>query len=122
MKYNEMTDNEIERAVAIALGSVVRKSGFGTNYYFHSDKCLDEELAPIGPVDEFNPCNSWADAGPIIESARITLHAPTIHDDCQEIWIAHLTEHDQFCSIHENPLRAAMVVFLMINEDKVKFK
>jgi hypothetical protein len=56
-------------------------------------------------------CNSWADAGPIIENNHIGIE----HDgDC---WLCVcFSENGSFESEHDNPLRAAMIVFLMMQE------
>lgn len=61
-------------------------------------------------------CNSWADAGPIIQRNKISI----IHDCMAEpqdggCWLARPTygyEHEKARS--DNPLRAAMVLFLMM--------
>lgn len=57
-------------------------------------------------------CNSWADAGPIIEARRIHLNPLYASDWCAT------TECDSFREINKNPLRAAMIVFLMMQESK----
>lgn len=54
-----------------------------------------------------NYIRSWSDAGPIIERERITL------DSDIDVWFA---RDDNCCHTHENPLRAAMIVFLMMHE------
>jgi len=68
----------------------------------------------------FNPCNNPADAWPIIVDNNISLHAPRY----KEGWMAEFTGSDDdvndgfsveyFDSHHANPLRAAMIVFLMM--------
>lgn len=67
----------------------------------------------------FNPCNNPADAWPIIQDYRIgVIPAP-----CAEEWkAAHRAIGDDdtphYFSQHTNPLRAAMLVFLKMQESK----
>ena len=97
MNYAEMSDFEINKAVAATcLGE-----------WYDNGTCLvkcDDDDRSI-----FNPCNSWTDAGPIILENRIGL-TPSV-----DIWHAYSDEEDFICSI-ANPLRAAMIVFLMMHE------
>lgn len=97
MIYSEMTDLEINKAVASAC----------------LDEWYDNGICVVRCGDEdrniFNPCNSWADAGPIIEKSRMSLtpYAGGWHvfnDDAEKIYT------------DENPLRAAMIIFLMMQE------
>lgn len=65
---------------------------------------------------------SWADAGPVIVANNISLHAPRY----KEGWMAEFTgsdddvndgfDVDYFESHNDNPLRAALIVFLMMQE------
>lgn len=110
MNYSEMTDLEINKAVALALGCHIRKSAYDTDYYFTDDDKAWNKCAPHGPVENFDPCNSWTDAGPIIQSNRFYVDPIFMSDWCVT------TECDTYREIHKNPLRAAMVVFLMTQE------
>lgn len=90
--YSEMSDFEINKEVAIATG--LDLSGVTQeNYWMYNMK---------------DYCNSWADAGPIIEKFRITIDSDT------DVWFA---SDDKHCHTHYNPLRAAMIVFLMMMKD-----
>ncbi len=99
MNYSEMTDFEINKAVA---------SHHLEEWYANGIcviKCDDDDRSI------FNPCSSWADAGTIIEKSRMSLtpyaggwHA--FNDDAEKIYT------------DENPLRAAMIVFLMMQDSK----
>lgn len=68
----------------------------------------------------WNPCNNPADAWPIIEQNKITI----MFEDDQ--WTAfggmsihHSREADwDFCEYDKKPLRAAMIVFLMMQDEK----
>lgn len=100
MNYSEMTDFEINKAVA---GRLLAE-------WYHNSICLvrcDDDNRSI-----FNPCNSWADAGPIIQEESISL----IKYDTNQ-WRA----RSRKCLagfIDINPLRAAMIVLLMMREGK----
>ena len=68
----------------------------------------------------FNPCNSWADAGPIIVANAIDL----IQDNGQGCALATpsavmmMQGEDVYIEQDPNPLRAAMIVFLKMKESK----
>lgn len=74
--------------------------------------------------EQKNYCDSWADAGPIISNNKISLHAPSI----TKTWMAEFAGSDDdvndgfhvdyFEHHHENPLRAAMIVFLMMKDSE----
>lgn len=108
MNYSEMSDSQINIAVAHALGAKVETSSNLTAFYKPDFEV--SELSPGGPVDKFAPCNSWADAGPIIEKENISL---TCHHSREE-WAAIFNRHSM--SANKNPLRAAMECFLMKKE------
>lgn len=113
--YSEMSDFEINRAVALCLGCKVRPSAFETDYYFTDDDKAYNPCAPHGPVENFNPCNSWADAGPIILANKITISAPMEYDQNAD-WLAYPASDSDICVSHPKPLLAAMIVFLMMQE------
>ncbi len=94
VSYSEMSDNKINRQVFECL--------FG-------DIGEDKDMLLIWQQSKFQPCSSWNDAGPIIADLQIDLgfngsFATARKDDC-------------FFS-SKNPLRAAMIVFLMMQEKK----
>lgn len=115
MNYSEMTDFEINSEVAAKVGGFLAKDIFEkeqTIFKWH----------PSNKYLKFDPCNSWADAGPIIVSNKISLHAPSLlgswsaefvgsDDDVNDGY-----EVDYFQHRNINPLRAAMIVFLMMQE------
>lgn len=111
MNYNEMTDLEINKAVALALGCHIRKSAYDTDYYFTDDDKAWNKCAPHGPVENFDPCNSWTDAGPIIERYRITIMPASQGEN----WMAQAFEY-AVADVSTRPLRSAMIVFLMMQE------
>ena len=100
MIYSEMSDFEINCAVAKALG--YNRPGF-----------LRAVLAgEESEGEKFDPCNSWADAGPIIHDKKINLYFSNNKNMAQ--FYQHGFESVQ-CEDF-NPLRAAMIVFLMMKE------
>lgn len=106
MNYSEMSDFEINKAVASALLSD----------WFENGLCVARIDGSTRSI--FNPCNSWADAGPIIEEGLISLQF------YQGSWMASVSPSQETgfraaCFIEKrNPLRAAMIVFLMMQEGK----
>jgi len=64
-----------------------------------------------GHCKMFNPCNNPADAWPIIVENKISLFAIRY---TESMWQAEHPITGIFK--HENPLRAAMIVFLMMQE------
>lgn len=119
MDYSKMSDFEINKAVGeIALDRRwACKPGHSGNeteswYYGSADSFAD----PLPLLPDF--CNLWADAGPIIQLNRIMLN-PYCAD---ELWKAeHPVSDDGFMktyavSYDKNPLRAAMIVYLMMHD------
>lgn len=105
MNYSEMSDFEINREVAGKVGGFLAKDIFEeeqTIFKWH----------PGNKYSKFDPCNSWADAGPIIENSGIGI-MPMFAG-----WRAASERgcRDYTSIANENPLRAAMIVFLMIQE------
>lgn len=119
--YSNMSDFEINKAVAIALGAKQ------VDFYENGDRCaIYYELGGEGLTvrrgqallnEQFNPCIDPADAWPIIVANRIgVIPAPS-----DGLWrAAHrdvgadgTTHYFNQCA---NPLRAAMIVFLMMKE------
>ena len=94
-----LTDWAVNEPISLSAGSIwVEKSGYHRK--------------------PFDPCNSWADGGPIIEENNIDL----INEDglsaaCDDMegyrgnWSTHYAEN-------KNVLRAAMEVFLMMGDAK----
>lgn len=113
MDYSKLSDFEINKLV------FERKTALAALSYPHSaDKrsCGHKDLNNI--YHWFDFCNKPADAWPIILSNRISMIWDCSEDANSEWWNA----VDQFdeCRIQyqSNPLRAAMIVFLMMQESK----
>ena len=99
--YRDMTDFEVNKMVSAYLwGSI----------------CAVDEVVLHGEKDgAFDPCNSWDDAGPIILANKITISAPMEYEHPAD-WIAYPASDSDICVLHLNPLRAAMIVFMMMQE------
>lgn len=125
MNYSELTDFEINCAIAITLG-------MSHAFFFpksEDDFCEGIEPKGRGPIWQsgkyevkgyrvsngncFNPCNSWADAGPIISANKISVE----FYDCG-LSLAFSLNNMECNQEDNNPLRAAMIVFLMMQEPK----
>lgn len=110
--YGEMSDFEINLAVAhIVIGS--------GGYDWNSDKKEVYLAARDGgeflPNAYFDPCNNPADAWNIIEQSKISLIMHEDHIDGMP-WFAC---RGKLNSSNKKPLRAAMIVFLMMQESKL---
>lgn len=108
--YSEMSDFEINKRIAHQLGFIQQGRGWITG----ADGVYDYIARPN---DDYrvalpNYCNSWADAGPIIQASAITV-ACFKHSQATA-WDS--SKGLAFGSVfnHPNPLRAAMIVFLMM--------
>lgn len=98
-KYREKSDFEINKAVAIALGKVIGiRPDSNIIYLIGGDELI-----------EFAPCNNPADAWPIINEYGISL----IYQE-REFQFA-TNDGNIECSI-SNPLKAAMIIFLMMKD------
>lgn len=73
---------------------------------------------------EFDGCKSWEDMGPIISDNEISLirdvsTTPVVWEAVGKAWFTHLGIESSlgrsFEAVNPNPLRAAAIVFLMMN-------
>ena len=108
--YASMSDFEISRLVGDVLG--VQWANLDENYH---ELCYWPELDDGLRI--FDPCNNPADAWPIIVESGITL---AFQDgnwwaDNLAYWVDGV-EWNSGGIIDKNPLRAAMIVFLMMKE------
>lgn len=113
--YEEMSDFEINKAVALIVGATFNDDGKPVRFI----ECDTGAYADFNEI-EFDPCNNPEDAEPIIIENRIgTIPAPD-----NGLWkAAHRKIGNDDTPYHftqdKNPLRAAMIVFLKMNEDKL---
>ena len=101
--YSNMSDFEINKCVAKIYG------GFALTLAVHNEPPSGKSFDP----GRFDPCNNPADAWHIITSNRIGIVPGTATDK----WAAHHGDWD-IAIADVNPLRAAMIVFLMMQEEK----
>lgn len=104
MDYSRMSDAEIGRRVANACNQE------GGTYY--------NDLT--GRWTTFDPCNNPADAWPVILSSKINIEFEGDVIDGKEEWWS-IASWGRTAAEHQfhtddNPLRAAMVAFLMMQE------
>ncbi|MEM7975225.1 DUF2591 family protein [Morganella morganii subsp. sibonii] len=101
-KYRDKSDFEINKAVAVALGKVIGiRPDSNIIYLIGGDELI-----------EFSPCNNPADAMPIIIENGISIMANWGRDG---EWAA-TYRISIYAENNENPLRAAMEIFLMMKD------
>lgn len=111
--YSKMSDFEINELVAKAIG---------LSHETYPDFLLEPYVWNEDAKDEFNPCNNPADAWPIISDNRISI----MYDQSTEKgnnaqWCLASSPCDKHIVDYVSPsklLRAAMIVFLMMQESK----
>lgn len=110
MDYEKASDFEINKAVAEYWGFVIEEDEDPVDGCAVSVSVLDGGYASAPP---FNPCNNPSDAWPIIVESRIRI-TPRYSDSS---WYA---DFAPMCieSNGDNPLRAACIVYLMMQEAK----
>lgn len=116
MDYSKLSDDEIASKVLIAQGYKLIDDGYGYSIYI--SKSGRKDVGPkVSKKFVFDPCNNAADAWPIIESRFISLQF------LQGNWMASVNPSQETgfrsaCFIERGkPLRAAMIVFLMMREN-----
>lgn len=74
--------------------------------------------APVDCAQSKDYCNSWADAGPIIQENYLSVECDDMFDAPMpsSYWKAHNPKGNHYTD--KDPLRAAMIVFLMMQEEK----
>ncbi|EIQ8120684.1 DUF2591 family protein [Salmonella enterica] len=107
--YGDMSDSQIAQKVFFFLsGNLCPNGGLAhicpDGFFFFDDKNIKRK---------FDPCNNPADAWPIITNNFISV-IPSTHRD---IWFADGQGGET--TFDTNPLRAAMIVFLKMNEGKL---
>ena len=124
MDYSQLSDFEINVAVfeAIHNGSPDYKEGENGDMVFVSfegDIVNGDAVEVEVERGSFNPCANPADAWPIIACNNISL----MHDESLGKWCAGKPNWVDGCEwqldvdvLEDNPLRAAMIVFLMMQE------
>lgn len=112
--YSQLSDFEINKLVAIALGLEVKDWPEADRpYIWHVVK---NELGNdyFDYTDYKDYCNNPADAWPIIVGSKINIRFGAEGMACEAQFMQY--GHESVEHYHANPLRAAMVVFLMMQE------
>lgn len=111
MDYSKLSDFEINKLVAIATGH----KQFSSLGWQGLQEGNFSAVIVRGPrkIGGFDPCNDPADAWPIITSNRIGIVPGTATDK----WAAHHGNWD-IAIADVNPLRAAMIIFLMMQDSR----
>lgn len=94
--YSAMSDYLINQHVAESLPG---------KYLYYADYIWDTE-----EEKKFEPTSSWADAGPIIQKNWIGLRMQS-----NGLWVG-TQPGGKLPQYHDNPLRAAMIVYLMMKD------
>ena len=114
MDYSKLSDFEINRAVGevILKGRWACKPGTADNntdsWYYGS---VDAFVTPYPDLPDY--CNNPADAWPIIMGNRITLMPASKGDK----WMSQAFDY-AIADVSTNPLRSAMIVFLMMQDSE----
>lgn len=103
MDYSKLSDKEVNRKVQIASNLIGSMTGKGVL------------IVRNGKWEFFDPCNNPADAWPIITANKISIYAMS-EADKRGGWGAEAFHPNDAYSFNDNPLRAAMIVFLMMQE------
>ena len=123
MDYSKMSDPDVNEAVGKVVsrdGLTVKKSSGEVFIHEHVDYGEFKGLCTGWKV--FEPCNNPADAWPIIMAARISIIQDTYEEEACAMSGAHTdlgwTLTAELFSYDVNPLRAAMICYLMMQEAK----
>ena len=107
MNYENATDEQINEAVTKSIGDKVT-SAFGAIL--------------IRDLGINNYCNDWAYGGLIIQNAKINLLWNTESTEWEAQAVVTIDMYQpptcEYYYYDKNPLRAAMIVYLMMNEGK----
>lgn len=114
--YEEMSDFEINKAVALIVGVTFNEDGAPVRFV----ECDTGAYADFNEI-EFDPCNNPADAWPIIDENNITIinDHPSMRLAVNDVSGYYNGFSGIIASFDENGFRAAMIVFLKMNEDKL---
>lgn len=121
MDYSKLSDFEINKRVAIATGH----KKFNSLGWQGAQEEGCSAVVVRGPmrIGVFDPCNDAADAWPIIVANGISLNHYTGTWEASYEYDAPIgafgTDETVTCAIeHKNPLRAAMIAFLLMQESQ----
>lgn len=117
MDYSQLSDFEINKRVALALGYTLYKDG-----HSHQSNHVVVEDGRCGAI-AMEWCNNPADAWPIILKNGINVFTSMIPygllGQARASVISHEPPNSECIIVKDaNPLRAAMIVFLMMRDEK----
>ncbi len=114
-KYREKSDHEINKAVAVSLGYTTEYENESVTVFRNNKGGMPLVVsATADSPDNFAPCSSWSDAGPIIAEYGISLLS-----DWNKVGVWGAVYQPWVYSENEDPLRAAMECYLLlINKDE----
>lgn len=113
--YSELSDFEINKLIAIQLGMKPFCETTGWQG-LTSEPYVDVIVRGAGRLGAFNPCNNPSDAWPIIVENNIAV-VPYRHTTPQA-WPTKFGAISKFGTEDKNPLRAAMIVYLMMKDSE----
>ena len=111
-KYADKTEPDINKLVAERLGMKTASLPIGRDKF--EIIVINDEA---NKFRQFDPCNNPTDAWPIILEYKIGINTIGIKGDEDRVWWAELTFDvygDNHYAEDKNPLRAAMIVYLMM--------
>lgn len=114
--YSKISDFEINKLVAVSQGFAPENCDIAKRGSSLVGVDWDEDTGSA--IKVFDYCNNPSDAWPIILNNRISMVWDCAEDSSAEWWNA-VAQFDE-CSIQyqSNPLRAAMIVYLMMKESE----
>lgn len=120
MDYSKLSDADINGLVMDALsdGNQAHRRGNGSAVeLLHQVNTVEfgEHIEREEVYAKFDPCNNPADAWPIITANKISIYAMS-EADKRGGWGAEAFHPNDAYSFNDNPLRAAMIVFLMMQD------
>lgn len=111
VNYNKLSDFEINKRVAKTLNKYTP-----LNYPHEANKRSVGSLCSNDNYRWYDYCNNPADAWSIIVENKIDINwGDDVHTELKGAVIA---SRGKISATHENALRAAMIVFLMMQENK----
>ncbi|EMT5674069.1 phage protein NinX family protein [Morganella morganii] len=109
-KYRDKSDFEINKAVAVSLGYTAEYENESVTVFRNNNGGMPLVVSSTADSsDNFDPCNKPVNAMPIINEYGISL----MYQD-REFQVA-TNDGNYYCCM-SNPLKAAMVIFLMMKE------
>lgn len=110
--YSKMSDFEINSAVAKSIGGEILFDEYEAPYRLEPCSMSAYSGRDFDEV-EFSPCTNPEDAWTIINESKINID---FRESLKAGPMAKLSGNNGLYAVDKNPLRAAMIVFLMMKE------